>query len=418
VGVELGFLATCDLVGLVRGRALKAPISNSSSVGWVPADLAINSFGSIWEENTFGSLGDLRLVPVPSAGFHLHGIDGGSNLSVHLSNQNLPNGTLWDYCPRGIAEKALYDLKSEFDIDLIASFEHEFLLFGNESKGSAFGLDSFRIAEPFGTQLVNALETNGLEPENWLAEYGENQYEITINPSPALTAADRAIALREIVRDIARINGLRASFTPLPHADSVGNGVHVHLSLHQHGKPITYDPTQPSNLSRTASCAFNGILKHAAAILAWTAPSQISFLRLQPHRWSSGGAYIAVQDREALLRISPLNTLGNLGPDQSFNVEFRAADATANPWLVIAILVRGLLEGLRADKEIEVIGTLDIPLPRSLNEAIEALLADEVASTWVPEGFLQTHIGIRRSEELELADLSDQEKCERYLNVY
>jgi glutamine synthetase len=418
VGVELGFLATCDLVGLVRGRALKAPVTNSSSVGWVPADLAINSFGSIWEGNTFGSLGDLRLVPVPLAEFHLLGAEGAPNLSVHLSNQTLPDGTLWDYCPRGIAEKALADLMSEFEIDLIASFEHEFLLLGNESRGSAFGLDSFRIAEPFGTQLVNTLDTNGFEPENWLSEYGENQYEITISPSPALTAADRAIALREIARDVARTNGLRASFTPLARPESVGNGVHVHLSLQKNGKPITYDQTQPGNLSKIASCAFNGILKHASAILAWTAPSQISFLRLQPHRWSAGGAYIAVEDREALLRISPLNTVGNVGPGQSFNVEFRAADSTANPWLVIAMLARGLLAGLHEGREIEVIGPLDRPLPRTLNEAIPALLADEVASSWVPAGFLQTHIGIRRSEELELANLSDQEKCERYLNVY
>ena len=418
MGVELGFLATCDLVGLVRGRSLKAPITKLSNVGWVPANLAINSFGGIWEENIFGSIGDLRLVPVQSAEFHLSGIESESNLSVHLSNQTLPDGTLWDYCPRGIAEKALADLKNEFEIELIASFEHEFLLLGNDFKGSAFGLDSYRIAEPFGSQLVDALEANGLQPENWLPEYGKNQYEITIGPSPALTAADRAIALREIVRDVARTNGLRASFTPLPHPESVGNGVHIHLSLLKNGKPITYDPTQPGNLSKIASCAFNGILKHAAAILAWTAPSQISFLRLQPHRWSAGGAYIAVQDREALLRIVPLNTVGEVGLDQSFNVEFRAADATANPWLVIAMLARGLLAGLREGKEIEMIGRSDKPLPRSLNEAIEALLANKLVSSWVPEGFLQTHIGIRRSEELELAELSDQEKCERYLDVY
>ncbi len=418
MGIELSFLATCDLVGLVRGRALKAPLTKTSNVGWVPANLAVNSFGSIWDANPFGSLGDLRLVPALAGEFHLRGVAGESNLSVYLSNQYLPDGNLWNFCPRGIAEKALRDLKDEFEIDLVASFEHEFILLGNDSCGSAFGLDSFRIAEPFGAQLFTELETNGLEPENWLAEYGQNQYEITIAPSPALTAADRAIALREIVRDVARTQGLRASFSPLPHPDSVGNGVHVHLSLQKHGKPITFDAMRPGNLSQIASCGFNGILKHAAAILAWTAPSQISFLRLQPHRWSAGGAYIVVQDREALLRIVPVNLIGDTEPKDSFNVEFRAVDATANPWVVIAVLTRALLIGLREGEEIERIGQTDTPLPRSLNEAIEALLDDELFLSWIPEGFLQTHIGIRRSEELELAQLSDAEKCERYLNVY
>lgn len=220
------------------------------------------------------------------------------------------------------------------------------------------------------------------------------------------------------MRDVARSNGLRASFSPLPNPDSVGNGAHVHLSLQKNGKPITFDSSQPGNLSITASCGFNGILKHAAAMVAWTAPSQISFLRLQPHRWSSGGAYIAVQDREALLRIVPINTIGNAKPEDSFNVEFRAVDATANPWLVIAMLTRGLIAGLRDSKEIERIGQSDSPLPPSLKDAIAALLADELASSWVPAEFLQTHIGIRGSEELELAQLSDEEKCERYLDVY
>lgn len=116
MGVELAFLATCDLVGLVRGRALKAPLTESSNVGW---------------------------VAVPSGEFHLRGVEGESNLSVHLANQYLPDGTLWNFCPRGIAEKAVADLKNEFQLDLIASFEHEFILLGKDSSGSAFGLDSF-----------------------------------------------------------------------------------------------------------------------------------------------------------------------------------------------------------------------------------------------------------------------------------
>jgi len=418
MSVALSFLATCDLVGLVRGRALQSPLESDSTVGWVPADLAITSFGGIWEENPFGSLGDLRLQPVTGSRYTFPAIAGGGEITFHLAHQVLPDGKIWENDPRNFAVRALADLKSEFDIDLIASFEHEFLLDGLVGKGAPFGFDALRIAEPFGSELFASLIENGMEPENWLPEYGSGQFEITLKATDALQAADHAIALREIVRDLARRKGLRASFIPLPHPESVGNGVHVHLSLWRNGKPITFHATRPGNLSGEAAKAFNGILKHAPALLAFTAPSQISFLRLQPHRWSSGGAYIAVQDREALLRICPINSISQSSVERTFNVEFRAADATANPWLVIGSLARALIAGLQAGEEIASIGASEASLPRSLDEAISALKGDSISRSWYPRELFDVHLGIRSVEAASLEKLSDVEKCERYRDVY
>jgi len=415
---ELTFLATCDLVGLVRGRAIPGSLKEGTSVGWVPADLAITSFGGIWDENPFGSQGDLRLIPVPGASFSLPAVGDGLPWTINLAKQSNIDGTPWQNDPREFAERALVRLKSEFNIDLIASFEHEFLLRGDGVSGSPFGLDAARVVEPFGSALVETLAANQMEPENWLPEYGSGQFEITLAPCDALIAADRAIALREIVRDLARRNNLKATFVPLPHPDSVGNGVHVHLSLWRDGEPLTYDATKPGNLSSVASKAFNGILNHAAAILAWTAPSAISFLRLTPHRWSAGGAFIAVQDREALLRIAPITSSDPAKAASMFNVEFRAADATANPWLVIGVLAHALVEGLRADREIAVIGVQDKALPASLEEAIAGLKADVIASEWFPKELQEVHLGIRETEAKILRDLNDAERCERYTNVY
>ncbi len=416
MAAALTFLATCDLVGLVRGRAVTNPLDASSNVGWVPADLALSSFGGIWEENPFGSFGDLRLSPVAGANYVLP--SGAGEMTLVLSQQVLPDGTIWHCDPRAFAMSALADLKSEFDLELVASFEHEFLLEGLTHNGSPFGLDALRAAEPFGSELVELLRQNGMDPENWLAEYGKAQFEITLGATDALTAADRAIVLREFVRDLARKNDLRASFTPIADPASVGNGVHVHLSLSRNGSPITYDPSMPGNLSEIASKAFNGILKHAASLLAFTAPSQISFLRLQPHRWSSGGAFIAVQDREALLRICPLNTVSHTPVEKTFNVEFRAADATSNPWIVIGILARALISGLRDDCTIEKIGASESPLPRTLSEAIISLRKNPEVMSWFPKDLLETHLGIRTVEESALENFSDVEKCERYLHVY
>lgn len=426
---DLAFVATCDLVAHVRGRSLSrhALLESGLGVGWVPANIALSAFGEIAEPNPFGSLGDLRLIPDLETEVVLPGIGQNSSpLHFFLANQVSPDGAPWENCLRTIAQTAVRDLEKDHGVELIASFEHEFVLLGETLKvGNPFGIDSYRLAEPFGGELFGELSRVGLEPENWLAEYGRGQFEITLKPTNAVTAADRAIILREIVRDCARRNGTRATFAPLITTTGVGSGVHIHLSLRKNGIPITYDPARLGNLSDMAAAAFNGILSHAESILAWSAPSQVSYFRLAPHRWSTGGIAISVQNRESLLRICPVITVGGNDPSSSFNVEFRAADATANPWLVIALLARAMNVGLSAGKvptriihgELEADDAVR-PLPASLGEAMDAFKADNVANLWLPDELVETHFGIRESERRFLDGLNDDQKCIRYIDVY
>jgi glutamine synthetase len=64
------------------------------------------------------------------------------------------------------------------------------------------------------------------------ARYGPRQYEVTTKPAPALTAADQAVIVREMARATAFRLGHRVIFSPMPVADGVGSGVHIHFSLH------------------------------------------------------------------------------------------------------------------------------------------------------------------------------------------
>lgn len=88
-------------------------------------------------------------------------------------------------------------------------------------------------------------------PETFIAEYGRDQFEITLAPCSAVEAADRAVILREITRETARLMGWSASFAPKTSVDSVGNGVHIHYSLaDDRGNPVSYDPAMPGGASR------------------------------------------------------------------------------------------------------------------------------------------------------------------------
>ena len=61
--------------------------------------------------------------------------------------------------------------------------------------------------------------------------------------------------------------GNRAIFSPMPVADGVGNGVHIHFSLHDaSGAPETYDADGPLGLSDAAAQFCAGVLHHLPAI--------------------------------------------------------------------------------------------------------------------------------------------------------
>ena len=111
------------------------------------------------------------------------------------------------------------------------------------------------------------------------------------HPPTGVAAADRSVVTKEVVREVARRGGRRATFAPLREAGSVGSGAHIHLSLHDEaGRPVSYDPLRPGRLSLVAGRFAAGILDHLPAVLALTCASPHSFARLVPHRWSAAAA--------------------------------------------------------------------------------------------------------------------------------
>ncbi|MEU8271125.1 glutamine synthetase family protein [Sphaerisporangium sp. NPDC049002] len=423
------FVATCDLAGQTRGRAVPAADHDNvlrTGVGWVPADLAISCFGPIAEDNVFGSTGDLRLLPDESTGVDIPADGTHPGVRLYLADQVRPDGSPWPCCPRTFARTALAEFRELTGLEVVASFEHEFVLQGlPDSRPFSFG--RYRDAEPFGSELVELMSQAGLEPETWLPEYGDGQFEVTMRPSDAMVAADRAVLLRELVRDLGRRRGHRPTFAPLTSPEGVGNGVHVHLSLRdaETGAPVLFDHARPGRLSEIGGRFAAGVLGHAHAITAVTAPSPVSFLRLTPHRWSAAGVFLAERNREALLRICPTTADGDVA--RQLNLEFRAADATANPWLVIGTLVRAGLRGITAaypdpkvwpenSTEAEL---SDVPrLPGSLDEALDELAKDDVARAWFDDDLLRTHLDVKRTELALVEGLTPEEKCRRIADVY
>lgn len=432
---ELVQIVTTDLVALTRGRSVAADDEASwrrGGVGWVPANSALTPFGTIADPNPWGSSGDLRLVPDLATRICVAAGEGRPPLHVVLADITELDGAPWRCCPRAFLRDALAALDAA-GFRLAVAFEQEFVLGGLPgAPAPSFSLAAHRRAEPALTRLFAALRQAGTEPETILAEYGAEQFEVTCRPTAALAAADRAVLIRVVVRDLMTAAGLTASFSPKPAPDGVGSGVHIHFSLRDRdGHPVTHDPSRPGALSQAAGQFAAGIVRHLPALCAIAAPSPVSYLRLAPHHWSAAYTCLGERNREAALRICPLPATA-ADPARGFNLEFRVADATANPYLALGALVRAGLEGLRARLPDPPLVNTDPSamteaerarrgvrrLPTSLADALAALAADATASGWFAPDLLATFRGVKQAEIALAADLDDVGICDRYRAVY
>ena len=149
-----------------------------------------------------------------------------------------------------------------------------------------------------------------------------------------------------------------------------------------------------------------------------------------PHRWSSSFNNLGYRDREAAVRICPVREDADVATQ--YHVEYRAADAIASPYLVLAMLTLAGLQGLRerlptprpTEGDLSTMGAAELQalgvqrLPTSLPLALAALDADATVRGFLPPVLLKCYQKHKADEIATLADLSDAEQAVRYGEVY
>jgi glutamine synthetase len=264
-------------------------------------------------------------------------------------------------------------------------------------------------------------------------EYGINQYEVSTAPAAGTLAGDRAVLTREVIREVARRHGYRASFTPKPAPNAVGNGAHVHFSfIDSDGRNAAFDRHGKAEASQLAQHFAAGLVRHLPDICALVAGSPVSYYRLGPHHWSCGYASFGVQNREAAVRICPSPDADLLRRQSGFNMELRAPDATASPYMVVGAILRAGLEGIRSKlpmptpidhdpseltpEQMKSLGV--VALPASLEEALARLEASPTVRSWMSPMFLSSYVSVKRKEIAMMEGKSPEEICVRYRNAY
>ncbi len=416
---QIVFVGTSDLSGHFRGKSFPVadlPSRLQRGVGLAPTNMFLSAFGPI-QMTPFGTQGEVFLTPDPSTQVCVP-FEGSPTEYFFLGDITMLDGTPWEFCPRNVLRRALDRLKSETGLQLLAAFEQEFIYSGVAADPwQPFELDAYRRQGWFGETLVAALRQAGVVPDSFLSEFGPQQFEVTVAPALGLRAADDAVITRELTQAVAFRLGHRASFTPLPEPSGTSNGTHIHWSfLDEDDRPVRYDDKRPLGLSLLGSRFIAGVLHHLPALCAVTAPSVPSYYRLRPNRWAPVHADIGELDRGTALRICPV--LGNdpVVRARQFNVEFRVADATASPYLALAMLVQAGLDGIRERREIDAAHPRS--LPSSLGAALSQLEASDAAREWLGSELLPAYVAFKRAEIKGLGDLDESEICRRYAEVY
>ena len=433
---EVALLAWSDYVGVTRCRGVPAESIASrmaNGLGWAVAGQALTPFADI-APNPWGPMDEVRQIPVADTVTRVDIWDDAPPFLMYLCDSIAADGTDWDCCTRAFMRSALADLKSESGLDLLAAFEHEFTVLSDHLDVAApFSVAAIRGVASFASDLARALGQAGVEPETIEPEYGAQQFEVTTAPALGPAAGDRAIITREVIREVARRRGLRVTFSPKPAPHAVGNGAHVHFSLvDRHGANATYDADGVGGASDVAAHFIAGVVHHMRALTAFVAPSPVSYFRLGPHHWSCGFASFGIQNREAAIRICPSTDPDPDRRARTFNLEFRPPDPTANPYLVLGALVRAGLDGIRrglplpaacdrdpADLTAEERAQLGIvALPATLAEALDALLDDPQARSWMAPTMLESYLSVKRAEIDLAAGQTPEEICAMYSRAY
>ncbi|MEM8730788.1 MAG: glutamine synthetase family protein [Pseudomonadota bacterium] len=432
--LPLIFAATCDLAGKVRGKAFPANELERRlvrGVGWTPTNVQITCFDAI-ADSPFGALGDLLLIPDPTAEVKLD-LGQGPVMHVMLGDIVDLDGAPWALCTRHLLRSALERLERLSGAHLLAAFEHEFQLKTPGLANEGYGLGAFERRRALMETLMGALKAAGLDPDTIMKEYGPDQFEVVIGPQIGVKAADAAVILREITRHVAFAMGEEATFAPILDTASVGNGVHMHMSfVDAKGAPMGYDPDGSCGMSPLTGSFAAGILKYLPQILALTAPSVVSYERLTPHRWSAAYNNLGFRDREAALRICPVTAREPASIAKQFNIEYRASDAAACPHLALAAVVhagcQGIEEGLAApaptEEDLSLLNPADLDargfvrLPTSLASALEAFSGDETTKGWFPAPFAEVYRAHKDGEIAYLADMDVPAKCAAYGETY
>ena len=265
----------------------------------------------------------------------------------------------------------------------------------------AYGLGRLDDMAPLFDELYAVARAQGLPVRTLMSEYAPGQFEITLeHRADALRAVDDAILFKRAVRGVAARHGRIACFMAKPFVHLAGSGMHLHASLARRDDGSNaFADADPAG-SPLLRQAVGGLRATLADGMAVYAPNANSYRRFRSQSYAPVAATWGVNNRTVSLRVPS-------GPPAMRHVEHRVAGADANPYLVAALVLGGMLHGIergldpgppvcgngyeRDDDDGE-------GLPAHWIAALERAAASTFVRDALGEEFLEVFLAIKRQE--------------------
>ncbi len=283
-----------------------------------------------------------------------------------------------------------------------ARFEEPNLGYKPSYKGGYFPVSPTDTYHDLRGEMVGVMQQLGIVVEAHHHEVGTGgQSEIDMQYAELLKMADQFMWYKYIIKNVAKRYGKTVTFMPKPIFEDNGSGMHTHMSLWKGGQPL-FPGDGYAGLSDTALHAVGGLLKHAASVLAFAAPTANSYHRLVPGYEAPVNLAMSKRNRSAAVRI-PMYS----GSPKAKRAEFRCPDPSSNGYLMFSAMMMAMLDGIQnktdpgapLDRNIYEMSKEELShipsTPGSLGEALDALsndhayltkggvFTDDLISTWI-----------------------------------
>ena len=319
-----------------------------------------------------------------------------------------PDGTPYKNSPRYILENVAGKAQEEGYTCYIDP-ECEFFLFHTDDNGNPttvtheqagyLDISPLDLGENARRDMVLTLEDMGMEVESSHHEAAPAQHEIDFRYGEIRKIADCITTFKMAVRIVAKRHGLHATFMPKPKAEANGSGMHIQFSLIKDGENVFECADRPGELSEEAYYFIGGLLAHSKEMALITNPLVNSYKRLVPGYDAPTELTWTENNQNSLVRIPVTRGEG-------IRVELRSPDASANPYVVLAVCLAAGLDGIKnkitptkssnlaaQDQQAE-------HLPETLKEAIDYFESSSWVKEVLGEEFCRQYVAAKKNEWL------------------
>ena len=409
-GVRLVRLWFTDVLGTLKSFAISpAELENALNDGMTFDGSSIDGYSRTEES-------DVLAIPDPNTFEVLPWVDSKSaEARVFCDIYNL-DGTTFGGDPRQVLKRNLDAARAD-GYEFLLAPDIEYFYFAPPKHGEApqpldeggfFDLTTTDVASSLRKETIRTLETMGIPVEYSFHEDAPSQQEIDLRHTDALSMADSVMTFRMIVKELAAMHNVHATFMPKPLEGVQGSGMHLHLSLFKGENNAFYSADDPNFLSADAKAFMAGLLRHAAEITAITNQTVNSYKRLVPGFEAPVHISWARNNRSGLIRV-PIPKRGN---PSATRLEYRSPDPACNPYLAFSVILAAGMKGIREGYELPAEAGANLfqmddasltkmginQLPQSLSDALKIMESSELVAEALGEHIFDWFLRNKRHE--------------------